>query len=453
MSDGTAALHKPVEPRESTVIRFAGDSGDGMQLTGTHFTNESAVAGNDLGTLPDFPAEIRAPAGSLAGVSAFQLNFSSNQVFTPGDDLDALVAMNPAALRVNVEDLKPNGLLIVDVDTFNEQNLKKAEYAANPLTDGSLSAYEVISISLTKLTTNALKDLGLPARTVSRCRNFGALGLTSWLYHRPIEPTITWLTDRFKKHPELAEANIRALKAGYNYGETTELFCASYEVGPAKIAPGTYRNVTGNSATALGLLAASQKAGLPLFLGSYPITPASDLLHEIAGFKNFGAYAMQAEDEIAAICAAIGAAYTGAIGVTSSSGPGIALKTEAIGLAINAELPLVVVNSQRGGPSTGLPTKTEQSDLYQAVYGRNADAPIPVVAASTPSDCFDVAIEAVRIAVRHMTPVMLLTDGYLANAAQPWRIPDMKDYAPIEANVAPVPSADLDGSPVDGPPR
>jgi 2-oxoglutarate ferredoxin oxidoreductase subunit alpha len=431
MSDGTAAPHKPVERRENTVIRFAGDSGDGMQLTGTHFTNESAVAGNDLGTLPDFPAEIRAPAGSLAGVSAFQLNFSSKQVFTPGDDLDALVAMNPAALRVNVEDLKPHGLLIVDVDTFSDQNLKKAEYTANPLTDGSLTAYEVISVPLTKLTTNALTDLGLPVRTVARCRNFGALGLTSWLYHRPIEPTITWLKERFKKTPDIAEANIRALQAGYNYGETTELFYASYEVAPAEIAPGTYRNVTGNSATALGLLAASQKAGLTLFLGSYPITPASDLLHEIAGFKNFGVYAMQAEDEIAAAAATVGAAFGGSIGITTTSGPGMNLKGETIGLAVCVELPIIICNVQRAGPSTGMPTKTEQADLLQAIYGRHGESPLPVLAASTPTDCFDTAFEAVRIALKYMTPVIFLSDGYLANGAEPWRIPAAAELADI----------------------
>jgi 2-oxoglutarate ferredoxin oxidoreductase subunit alpha len=423
MSNGTAGPHKTVERRESAVIRFAGDSGDGMQLTGTHFTNESAVAGNDLGTLPDFPAEIRAPAGSLAGVSAFQLNFSSGEVFTPGDDLDVLVAMNPAALRVNVTDLKPHGLLIVDGDTFTDQNLKKAEYTANPLTDGSLESYQVITVGLTKLTLNALKDLGLPARTVSRSRNFTALGLTSWLYHRPIEPTIAWLQQTFKKAPELIEANTRALRAGYNYGETTELFHVSYEVAPAKITPGTYRNVTGNAATALGLLAASQKAGLPLFLGSYPITPASDLLHELATYKNFGVYAMQAEDEIAAAGAAVGAAFGGAIGVTTTSGPGMNLKAETVGLAVCVELPIIICNVQRAGPSTGMPTKTEQADLLQALYGRHGESPLPVLAAATPTDCFDTIFEAVRIALKYMTPVIFLSDGYLANGAEPWRIP------------------------------
>jgi 2-oxoglutarate ferredoxin oxidoreductase subunit alpha len=431
MSNGTAGPHKTVERRESAVIRFAGDSGDGMQLTGTHFTNESAVAGNDLGTLPDFPAEIRAPAGSLAGVSAFQLNFSSGEVFTPGDDLDVLVAMNPAALRVNVTDLKPHGLLIVDGDTFTDQNLKKAEYTANPLTDGSLESYQVITVGLTKLTLNALKDLGLPARTVSRSRNFTALGLTSWLYHRPIEPTIAWLQQTFKKAPELIEANTRALRAGYNYGETTELFHVSYEVAPAKITPGTYRNVTGNAATALGLLAASQKAGLPLFLGSYPITPASDLLHELATYKNFGVYAMQAEDEIAAAGAAVGAAFGGAIGVTTTSGPGMNLKAETVGLAVCVELPIIICNVQRAGPSTGMPTKTEQADLLQALYGRHGESPLPVLAAATPTDCFDTIFEAVRIALKYMTPVIFLSDGYLANGAEPWRIPRAADLPEI----------------------
>jgi 2-oxoglutarate ferredoxin oxidoreductase subunit alpha len=405
------------------VIRFAGDSGDGMQLTGTHFANESAIAGNDLGTLPDFPAEIRAPAGSLAGVSAFQLNFSSKEIFTPGDDLDVLVAMNPAALRVNIGDLKPQGLLIVDSATFTDANLRKAEYETNPLTDNSLQGYQTIQVDITKLTTNALKDLGLPARTVTRSRNFVALGLTSWLFHRPIEETIEWIRQRFKKNAQLCEANIRALKAGFNYGETTELFAVSYEVAPAEISPGVYRNITGNSATALGLLAAAVKAGRPLFLGSYPITPASDLLHELSGYKGFGVYTFQAEDEIAAVGAAIGAAFGGALAVTTTSGPGLNLKAEAIGLAVSVELPLVVCDVQRAGPSTGLPTKTEQADLLQALYGRHGEAPLPVLAAATPTDCFTVAFEAVRIAVKYMTPVILLSDGYLANGAEPWKLP------------------------------
>lgn len=425
MSEGTAAaagIHK-VEHVDSVVIRFAGDSGDGMQLTGTHFANESALAGNDLETLPDFPAEIRAPAGSLAGVSAFQLNFSSKAVFTPGDDLDVLIAMNPAALRVNIGDLKANGLLIVDIGTFTDQNLRKAEYTANPLTDESLSNYHVVQVDLTKLTTNALKDIGLPARTVSRSRNFVALGLASWLYHRPIEDTITWIRNRFKNKPQLCEANERALRAGYNYGETTELFAVSYNVSPAPIVPGTYRNITGNSATALGFLAAAHKAGKPLFLGSYPITPASDLLHDLSGHKNFGVITLQAEDEIAAAGAALGAAFGGAIAITTTSGPGMNLKAETVGLAICVELPLVICNIQRAGPSTGMPTKTEQADLLQALFGRHGESPLPVLAAATPTDCFATAFEAVRIAVKYMTPVVMLADGYLANGAEPWRLP------------------------------
>jgi 2-oxoglutarate ferredoxin oxidoreductase subunit alpha len=434
MSDGTArapGAQKPIERRESTVIRFAGDSGDGMQLTGTHFANESALAGNDLGTLPDFPAEIRAPAGSLAGVSAFQLNFSSTEVFTPGDDLDVLVAMNPAALSVNIGDLKPGGILIIDGDTFTDQNLRKAEYASNPLTDGSLAAYQVVKLDLTKLTTGALKDLGLPARTVTRCRNFTALGLASWLFHRPIEETLAWIRDRFATTPDMLEANVRALKAGYHYGETTELFTVSYEVPPAAIEPGTYRNITGNSAMALGLVAAAHRAGRPLFLGSYPITPASDLLHELAGFKNFGVITFQAEDEIAAIGAAVGAAFGGAIAVTTTSGPGMNLKAETIGLAVSVELPVIVCDIQRAGPSTGLPTKTEQADLFQSLYGRHGESPVPVLAASTPADCFATAFEAVRIAVKYMTPVIVLSDGYLANGAEPWRLPASGDLPSI----------------------
>jgi 2-oxoglutarate ferredoxin oxidoreductase subunit alpha len=434
MPDGSAATAgatKPITRREAVVIRFAGDSGDGMQLTGSQFANESALAGNDLGTLPDFPAEIRAPAGSLAGVSAFQLNFSSEEVFTPGDDLDVLVAMNPAALRVNVSDLKPGGILIVDVDTFTEQNLRKAEYTSNPLSDVSLAPYQVFQVDLTKLTTSALKDLGLPARAVMRCRNFVALGLTSWLFHRPVDDTIAWIQDRFKKTPETLEANLRALRAGYNFGDTTEMFAASYEVAPAKIQPGTYRNITGNGALALGLIAAASKAGRPLFLGSYPITPASDLLHELSVYKSFGVYTFQAEDEIAAAGAAVGAAFGGAIGITTTSGPGMNLKAETIGLAVSVELPIVICNIQRAGPSTGMPTKTEQADLLQALYGRHGESPVPVLAAATPADCFAMAFEAVRIAVKYMTPVILLSDGYLANGAEPWKLPRAADLREI----------------------
>ncbi len=426
-----AAPTKRREQRESVVIRFAGDSGDGMQLTGMQFTTESAMAGNDIGTLPDFPAEIRAPAGTLAGVSGFQLNFSSLEVYTPGDNPDVLVAMNPAALRVNIGDLKPGGILLADKDGFEPGNLKKAGYATNPLEDGSLSAYQVIVVDMTGMTLKVLEDLKLSNKVASRCKNFFALGVCSWLYSRPIEPTLKWIQDKFKKTPELVEANSRVLKSGYHYGETTELFAVQYEVKPARISPGTYRNVTGNSALALGLLAAAEKAGLPLFLGSYPITPASDILHELSLYKNFGVYTFQAEDEIAGVCSALGAAFGGAIGVTTSSGPGIALKQEAINLAVMVELPLVICNIQRGGPSTGLPTKTEQADLYQAIFGRNSDSPLPVLAAATPSDCFDTAYEAVRIAIKYMTPVILLSDGYLANGAEPWNIPRFEELSPI----------------------
>jgi 2-oxoglutarate ferredoxin oxidoreductase subunit alpha len=426
-----AAPVKRREQRESVVIRFAGDSGDGMQLTGMQFTTESALAGNDIGTLPDFPAEIRAPAGTLAGVSGFQLNFSSLEVYTPGDNPDVLVAMNPAALRVNIWDLKPGGILLADQDGFDAGNLKKAGYATNPLEDGSLSKYQVIVVDMTGMTLKVLEDLKLSNKVASRCKNFFSLGLCSWLYARPIEPTLKWIQDKFKKTPELVEANARVLKAGYHYGETTELFAIQYEVKPARIAPGTYRNVTGNSALALGLLAAAEKAGLPLFLGSYPITPASDILHELSMYKNFGVYTFQAEDEIAGVCSALGAAFGGAIGVTTSSGPGIALKQEAINLAVMVELPLIICNIQRGGPSTGLPTKTEQADLYQAIFGRNSDSPLPVLAAATPSDCFAMAYDAVRIAIKYMTPVILLSDGYLANGAEPWNIPRFEELSPI----------------------
>jgi len=424
MLDGVTSPRKRVETRETVVIRFAGDSGDGMQVTGMQFTTESALAGNDLATLPDFPAEIRAPAGTLAGVSAFQLSFSSNQVFTPGDDLDVLVAMNPAALKMNVGDLKPGGILIVDREGFNQQNLQKAEYASNPLEDGSLQRYQLFPAEVTKLTSAALKDLGLSARSVFRCRNFFCLGMTSWLYHRPIEPAEAWIKDRFKKTPELVEANVRALRAGHNFAENAELFAVSYEIRPAKIAPGRYRNITGNTATALGFVCAAQKAGRPLFLGSYPITPASDVLHELSGWKQYGVYTFQAEDEIAGIGAALGAAFGGAIAITTTSGPGMNLKAETVGLALAVELPIVVTDIQRAGPSTGMPTKTEQADLLMAMYGRHGESPVPVLAAATPADCFRMAFEAVRIAVKYMTPVILLTDGYLANGAEPWLIPD-----------------------------
>jgi len=432
--DSAAALAeaKTIEERNTVVIRFAGDSGDGMQVTGAQFTNESALAGNDLSTLPDFPAEIRAPAGTLAGVSGFQLHFSSREVFTPGDSPDVLVAMNPAALKVNFGDLKANGILIVDREAFNDQNLKKAEYKSNPLEDGSLDRFQVYPVDVTKLTINALQDLNLPTRTMMRCKNFFALGLTSWLFHRPIDPTIRFIEARFKKTPELVEANVRTLKAGYNFGETTDLFRTSYEVPPARIAPGKYRNVTGNSAAAIGFIAAAQRAGLPVFLGSYPITPASDILHEMAAYKNFNVYTFQAEDEIAGVGSALGAAFGGAIGITTTSGPGVCLKAETINLAVSVELPIVIADIQRGGPSTGLPTKTEQADLLLALYGRNSDSPVPVLAAATPADCFAVAFECVRIALRYMTPVFFLSDGYLANGAEPWLLPKASDLPEIK---------------------
>ncbi len=422
---------KHVEEREEVVIRFAGDSGDGMQLVGMHFTNETALVGNDLSTLPDFPAEIRAPAGTLAGVSGFQLHFSSRDVFTPGDAPDVLVAMNPAALKVNIGDLQANGILIVDREQFNEQNLKKAEFESNPLTDGSLDRFQVFPIDITKLTINALKDLGLPTRAMMRSRNFFALGVTSWLFGRPIEPTIRWVERRFKKTPSVGEANIAVLKAGWNFGETAEMFRTSYKVRPASIAPGRYRNITGNTATALGFVAAARRAGRPLFLGSYPITPASDILHELSTLKNFDVFTFQAEDEIAGIGAALGAAFGGSIALTTTSGPGVCLKSEALNLAISTELPLIIADIQRGGPSTGLPTKTEQADLMLAMYGRNSDSPLPILAPATPADCFRMAFEAVRIAVTYMTPVFFLSDGYLANGAEPWLIPHAADLPPI----------------------
>jgi 2-oxoglutarate ferredoxin oxidoreductase subunit alpha len=434
MADGAATGHKRVEARDSVVIRFAGDSGDGMQVTGMQFTTESALAGNDLATLPDFPAEIRAPAGTLAGVSAFQLNFSSSEVFTPGDDLDVLVAMNPAALKVNLGDLKAGGILIVDRDGFNEQNLRKAGYDRSPLDDEALARYQVFPADVTRLTTAALQDLGLSARAVFRCRNFFCLGMTSWLYHRPIEPAIAWIRARFGKTPDLVEANVRALRAGYDFAENTELFAVSYEIKPATIAPGTYRNITGNTATALGFIAAARKAGRPLFLGSYPITPASDVLHDLSALKQFEVFTFQAEDEIAGIGAALGAAFGGAIAITTTSGPGMNLKAETVGLALAVELPLVITDIQRAGPSTGMPTKTEQADLLMALFGRHGESPVPVLAAATPADCFATAFEAVRIAVKYMTPVVLLTDGYLANGAEPWPIPDPASLPSVDVH-------------------
>ncbi|HEX7124524.1 MAG TPA: 2-oxoacid:acceptor oxidoreductase subunit alpha [Thermodesulfobacteriota bacterium] len=418
--------HQSHEILDEVVIRFAGDSGDGMQLTGDQFTTTSALVGNDLSTLPDFPAEIRAPAGTLPGVSGFQVHIADHRIYTPGDQLDVLVAMNPAALKVNIADLKPNGVLVVNTDEFTEQNLKKAAYPANPLEDGSLDRFRLFKVELTTLTRRALEGLGLDTKSQDRCKNFFALGMMYWLFNRPMEPTLAWVQKKFGAKPALAEANVRALKAGRAYCEATELFQITYEVHPAKLEPGLYRNIHGSTALALGLIAAARQAGLPLFLGAYPITPASDLLHELAQHKAFNVITFQAEDEIAAVCAAIGAAYGGTLAVTATSGPGMCLKSEAVGLATAVELPLVICDIQRAGPSTGMPTKTEQADLLMAMFGRHGDSSIPVLAASSPADCFETAIEACRLAMRYMTPVVLLSDGYLANSSEPWLLPDLE---------------------------
>jgi 2-oxoglutarate ferredoxin oxidoreductase subunit alpha len=431
MSTTIDVLKRKREVIDQAVIRFCGDSGDGMQITGSQFTNTVALYGNDLATFPDYPAEIRAPAGTLPGVSGFQVHFSSSDVYTPGDSVDALIAMNPAALAVNLADLKKNGILIVNLDDFKETDLRKAQIKVSPLEDHSLDGYRLFAVELTRLTRAALKELGLDAKSVDRCKNFFALGMCYWLYNRPMDSTTRWLEDKFKKNPVLVQANKLAMQAGYSYCEATEAFQVSYEIPPAKLAPGMYRNISGNTALAMGFVAASQKAGIPLFLGSYPITPASDILHELSMFKDFGVMTFQAEDEIAAVTSAIGAAYAGSLAITTTSGPGMALKTEAIGLAIAVELPIVICDIQRGGPSTGLPTKTEQADLLQAMYGRNSEAPIPVIAASSPGDCFWVAIEASRIALKYMVPVIVLSDGYLANGAEPWRIPNVEDLPEI----------------------
>ncbi|HEY0165128.1 MAG TPA: 2-oxoacid:acceptor oxidoreductase subunit alpha [Sphingomicrobium sp.] len=420
-------------PLEAVVVRFAGDSGDGMQLTGGQFTLSTALAGNDLATFPDFPAEIRAPQGTTFGVSAFQINFGSCAIDTAGDQPDVLVAMNPAALKVNVRDLREGGLIIVDEGEFTPRNLAKAGYQANPIEDGSLARWQLVHFNISQLTLDAVKPFGLGNKEALRCKNMWTLGLALWMFDRDREPIVNWLKTKFSKAPELAEANIAALNAGHAYGETVEIGGQVYKrhLDAAPAEPGLYRTVTGAEALSIGLVAGAQLAGLKMFFGGYPITPASAILHHLTRLKEFGITTFQAEDEIAAICAAIGASYAGQLGVTSSSGPGIALKTEAIGLAVMTELPLVIVNSQRGGPSTGLPTKTEQSDLYQAVYGRNGDTPVPVIAARSPADAFECAIEAVRIATRYMVPVMLLTDGYIANAAEPWKVPDMSTFAPF----------------------
>jgi 2-oxoglutarate ferredoxin oxidoreductase subunit alpha len=427
-----ASSGKRLRTLPSVTIRFCGDSGDGMQLAGTQFTDTSALVGNDVQTLPDFPAEIRAPAGTLFGVSGFQIHFSSNDIFTPGDVVDALIAMNPAALKTNIKSVKDGGVVIVNEDAFGPADLKKAQYTTSPLGDGSLASYRVIPVKINKLTSESAKDTGLTAKEIDRCKNMFALGLVYWLYSRPLEPTINFIDSKFaRKLPAVAEANKKALKAGYAYGETAELFNEQYTVPKAKLAPGKYRKITGNEATAIGMVAAAKLANKDLVYCSYPITPASDVLHNLSNMKNFGVVTFQAEDEIAAMGAAIGASFGGALGVTGTSGPGVALKQEAIGLAVMTELPVVILNVQRGGPSTGLPTKTEQADLFQAILGRNGECPVPVIAASSPADCFAAAVEAFRIAVKYMTPVFLLTDGYIANGSEPWMIPNFENLEKI----------------------
>jgi len=431
-TNGHARKH---EVRESITIRFAGDSGDGMQLAGTRFTDTSALLGNDIATFPDFPAEIRAPAGTLAGVSGFQVHFSSTDIHTPGDALDTLVVMNAAALKTNIKDLQPGGILVVNTDGFETSDLKKANYKVNPLDDGSLKGYRVVRVSVAKLTIEAVKDCGLTPREQDRCKNFFALGLVYWMYERPLEATLKWIKEKFGKKPEhmpVLKANTQALKAGYNYGETVEMLPVQYQVAKAQIAPGTYRKITGNDAAVLGLVAAGQLANKTLVYAGYPITPASAILEGLSEMRRFGVKTFQAEDEIAAAGVAMGASYGGAIGVTGTSGPGICLKSEAINLAVMTELPLIIVNVQRGGPSTGLPTKTEQSDLLQAMYGRNGDTPVAIVAPQSPVDCFDMAIEAVRIATRFMCPVFYLSDGYIANGSEPWKIPNAANLPKIE---------------------
>ena len=428
---------KRVEQLERVIIRFAGDSGDGMQLTGDRFTSETAALGNDLATFPDYPAEIRAPAGSLPGVSGFQVHFADHDILTAGDRPDVLVAMNPAALRANLADLPKGGTIIVNTDAFNDRTLQKAGYPANPLEDGSLADYHLHEVALTSMTVGALKGIaGVTSREAERSKNFFALGLMSWLYHRPVEGTITFIEQKFATRPEIVEANTKAFRAGWNYGETSEDFAVSYEVARAPLAPGTYRQITGNTALANGLVAASKLSGLPLFLGAYPITPASAILEELAGRKEFGVVTFQAEDEIAAVGAAVGASFGGALGVTASAGPGVVLKAETVGLAIALELPLVILDIQRAGPSTGMPTKPEQADLLMVLFGRNGESPVPVVAASSPSQCFDAVIEAARIALKYRTPVYLLSDAYLANGSEPWLIPDVDDLPDISTSFA-----------------
>ncbi|WP_131735711.1 2-oxoacid:acceptor oxidoreductase subunit alpha [Actinomadura roseirufa] len=430
-------MTKQVQQLDRVIIRFAGDSGDGMQLTGDRFTQETAAFGNDLSTLPNFPAEIRAPAGTLPGVSSFQLHFADHDILTPGDAPNVLVAMNPAALKANLGDLPRGADLIVNTDEFTKRNLAKVGYAADPVQDGSLAEYRVHSLPLTSMTVTALAGFEISKKDAERAKNMFALGLLSWLYDRPTEGTVTFLEKKFARKPEIMKANIAAFQAGWSYGETTEAFSVRYEIKPAEHEPGLYRNITGNVALAYGLVAAGQQSGLPIYLGSYPITPASDILHELSKHKRFGIRTFQAEDEIAAVGAALGASFGGSLGVTTTSGPGIALKSETIGLGVATELPLLVIDVQRAGPSTGLPTKTEQADLLQAMHGRNGEAPVPVIAPRSPSDCFDAALEAARIAVKYRTPVILLSDGYLANGSEPWRLPDVASLPAIEPNFAP----------------
>lgn len=436
-------MSKAVRELDRVVIRFAGDSGDGMQLTGDRFTNVTAILGNDLSTLPDFPAEIRAPAGSLFGVSGFQIHFSDRDILTPGDQPNVLIAMNPAALRTNLGDLDRGGVLIVNEDAFTDRNLDKAGYASNPLEDGTLDGYQVFKVGMTAMTLSATRDIeGLTKKDAERAKNMFALGLVSWMYTRPTEPTIVWIEKRFAKLPHIAAANVAAFKAGYNFGETAELFVHHYEVKPAALPPGTYRNITGSTALAWGLIAASRLAKLPLFYASYPITPASEILHELSKYKNFGVRTIQAEDEIASAGIALGAAFAGHLGVTATAGPGMDLKSETIGLGFMLELPMVIVDVQRGGPSTGLPTKTEQSDLLLAMYGRHGEAPLPIVASYTPANCFDAAIEAARIAIKYRTPVILLSDTFLANSSEPWRFPDPAALPDISVPFAAEPNRD-----------
>jgi 2-oxoglutarate ferredoxin oxidoreductase subunit alpha len=428
------------ETLDRVVIRFAGDSGDGMQLVGDRFTELSAAFGNDLATLPNFPAEIRAPAGTIAGVSSFQVHISDHDIVTPGDAPNVLVAMNPAALKANLPDVAPGSTLLINVDTFETRNLDKAGYAESPLADGTLAAYRVYEVPMTSITIEATKPLGVKPRDAERSKNFFALGLICWMYTRPTEPLVDWIKKRFGNRPEVLEANLAAFRAGYNFGETAELFDHPYEVRPARLEPGTYRQITGNVALSYGLVAAAQMAQLPIFYASYPITPASDILHELSKLKNFGVKTLQAEDEIAAAGAAVGAAFAGNLAITATSGPGVDLKSETIGLAVSLELPLVLVDVQRGGPSTGLPTKTEQADLLLAMYGRHGEAPLPIVAAKSPAHCFDAAFEAVRIALKYRTPVILLTDGYLANGAEPWNLPDLDALPDISVPFATAPN-------------